>query len=285
MSDRMNDEIAVLEDGASDPGEHASPPKWAAVCETFVKQMLANRYLWLVFGCALYVNAQLTFIQWSTARHGAEQFDTLELMAHLLVVIESATVLISMLLLGAARAVVAGWQECYPSVKFPYLAYSCAIQIVIALHVLVQVVLLMYPHNYPQLRAEGIIIPLMLLQRAVLIYLVLTISLQIGWISRFYLRVPWSIAAICLLLAQVAFGYTITLQSLSRGYLTRLNSVFYYGYLPRYLPDFPDLRQANLFHNIQQPYFGAYLLIGISTAVILCGLWLPRAFSQRTVKR
>ena len=253
------------------------PPSWTAACEAFIKQLLANRFIWLVFFCALYVNAQLTYIQWATARHGAQQFDTLDLMSHLLVVIELATLACLMIGFAAAGHAAARWYKRFPKARFPYFAYAVAIQLVAALVMLVQLVFLLYPHNYPQLRAEGINIPLMLLQRALLIYLALSISTQLAWLVRMYTRLPWVPGAFFILAVQSGIGYGTTLLSLKHDALVRLNSVFYHGYLWRYLPQFPNLQHTNLFHNIQMPYLGAYIGIGLMASLILTALWLPRA--------
>lgn len=239
--------------------------------------MLANRYAWLLFCCALYINAQLTYIQWSTGRQGTEQFDTLELMSHLIAVMEAAALGITMLFISAAGPVVKRWGVEHPAAPFPYFAYAVAVQLSAAFFMLLHMLLLMFPHSYPQLRTEGIYIPVMLLQRVILIMIAISVSANFGWLLRFYTRIPWKATALAVMLAQLALGYGTTVLSLRYPVLVRLNSIFYYNELWRYIPNFPNLQHANLFHNIQLPYYAYYLSSGLLLVLLFTVLWLPRA--------
>jgi hypothetical protein len=256
-----------------------APSGWSASCEYFIKQFFGNRYIWLIFGCAVYLNGQLTFLQWSTARHGAEQFDTLELMSHLLVIIELAVLGQLMLMLGSTGQAIRHWREHYSQARFPYFAHACAAQLTAACLMLIQLLLLLYPHSYPQLLAEGINVPLMLMQRSFLIFLALCFSYNLGLLIRFYTRLPWQLCALVTAAVQLTLGYTVTIFSLRYDALVRLNSVFYYNELSHYIPAFPRLQHANLFHNIQMPYYGYYSLAVVVASLFLTALWLPRAIA------
>jgi hypothetical protein len=53
-------------------------------------------------------------------------------------------------------------------------------------------------------------------------------------------------------------GYGITYLSSTTETFRRLNDVFYYNQLWRYSDAIPKLERPEIFHNIEQPYFGYY---------------------------
>ncbi|GEM_PF-4932455 len=240
---------------------------------------LANRFLWLACALALYLIGQLSWVQWRTATQlGMPRFDTLELMSILMVIIEAALVLCALLLALATPRTREAWYKRYPHHGFSYIAGGVGGLLILLLMLVILLAPVLYLHRYPQLVEEAQVrVPLMMLQRGLLVGCAVLISYNLMLLLRHVLRFPWWLAGICGVGAHVAIGWYVTWLSFHYTTYERLNYVFYYNQLWRSLNWFPKLQRSWEFHNIQMPYF-AYFLGAASIAVLVTLLlWLPRA--------
>ncbi|MCH7472778.1 hypothetical protein IIA79_07500 [bacterium] len=240
---------------------------------------LGNRFIWLAAGLAWYMIGQLSFVQWRSAVRLAEglQFDTLELMAHLTAAIEAgllATALILALSTGRTRE---AWRRRFPGQPFSYIA-SCLASTLVLLPVagilLLPVIVL---HRYPELAAEGVSIPLMMLQRVLLLVLAVLITYNVVTILRLPLGLPRWLSAMLGLAFHIGLGYYVTFLSFTTEAYARLNDVFYYNQLWRYMEGFPNLQRPQVFHNIEMPYYAYFAAAGAVLWMFTLLLWLPKA--------
>ena len=242
---------------------------------------LANRFIWLVYALALYVLFQLSFIQWQSGtvfKH--ERFDTLQLAAHLMVTVEAALLLCAVLLAAGTPRVRQTWYGRFPESRFNYAASGLAADLCLVLLLALLLLPLLAAHSYPQLVEQGYNMPLMFMQRSVMLVFVLLTSFNVMQLLVLYLRLPWWLAAAGGACVHLLLGYAVTYFSFTTETLRRLNDVFYYNQLWQFIDVFPKLAREEVFANMQSggyAYFTYYSLAAIGMWLITTLLWLPRA--------
>lgn len=244
---------------------------FATAIERCAGLTLRNRYFWLAFGCSLYLSAQLNYAQYKWNR-----FETLELVAHLLVVLEAGLLACALITALSLPRMAEAWRARWPALRFsPALAGlggMLALLLPFALQLGPQLLL----HSYPGLAKEGVSIPLLLLQRGTLLLYAVWISYSLTLTLRYTLRAPAWLCAIGGLGGHWGLAGGVTWLSLHGEALRRLNDLFYVNQLWRYWDGFPKLTRPEVFFNMQADY-GDFLGWGALLAAILTLLWLPTA--------
>lgn len=250
-----------------------------AVLERTAGIQLHNRFLWLVCALALYLIAQLSFLQWQTGTQlGMPRFDTLDLMSLLMAIIEGALLLCALLLALGTPQARRSWRARHPQQPFSLVAAGVGGALILVLLLLIMLAPVLALHTYPDLAAEAQVrIPLMMLQRAMLVLCAVLIGYNFILLLRHMLRLPWWLAGILGLAAYWGLGYYVTYVSFHGRALERLNYVFYYNHLWQYFDWIPNLQLSAEFHNIQMPYYAYYLGAGAVAALVLMLLWIPSA--------
>jgi len=233
---------------------------------------LRNRFVWLVLVLALALIGQLSYMQLKFQR-----FDTLNLMSHLTVVIEAALVAIALICALATprtREAWYTWAVLRDGGHFSYFLSALAGNLTITCSLLLLLIPVLWLHRYPELltTVHPISIPLMMLQRGALLLAAVLVTYHVTLILRYYLRVPWALCALLGLVFHVTLGYLVTYLSFTTVGFQRLNDVFYYNQLWHYSDSIPKLQRDEVFHNIEQPYFGYYfgaLIIWALTLLLL----------------
>jgi hypothetical protein len=286
----MADKLDAEPTQADAPGREApaSPDRLGplAILERTAGIQLSNRLLWLVFALGLYALLHLSYLQWhSSTALQAPQFDTLELMALLMAVIEATLLLAALVLACATPATRTAWYRRHPHIHFSYIASGIAGAALLLLLLALLLAPVLFLHRYPELVTEaGMRIPLMMLQRALLVACTLLVSYNLMLLLHHVARLPLWLAGILGMAAQAGLGYATTSISYAHKDYERLNDVFYYNQLWRYFDWFPKLQARQVFHNIEMPYFGYYLGLAAIAAVFLMLLWLPRASTRTTTE-
>lgn len=232
---------------------------------------LRNRFFWLAFGCSLYLGAQLDFAQYKWDR-----FNTLELVAHLLVILEAGLLACALITALSFPRMAEAWRERWPGLRCsPALAGlggMLALLVPFALQLGPQLLL----HSYPGLAKEGVSIPLLLLQRGTLLLYAVWISYSLTLTLRYTLRAPAWLCAIGGLGCHWGLAWGVTWLSLHGEALRRLNDLFYVNQLWRYWDSFPKLTRPEVFFNMQADY-GVFLGWGVLLVAATTLLWLPTA--------
>jgi len=274
---------------ARDQDAPASPRRLSplTILERTAGIQLSNRGLWLVFALGLYALLHLSYLQWhSSTALNAPQFDTLELMALLMAVVEATLLLAALVLACATPAVRTAWYRRHPRIRFSYIASGIAGAAILILFLVLLLVPVLYLHRYPELAEQaGMHIPLMMLQRALLVACALLISYNLMLFLHHVTRLPLWLAGILGIAAQGGLGYAAAYVSFTNKAYERLNDVFYYNQLWRYWDWFPKLQAEQVFHNIEMPYFGYYLGLAAIAAIFLTLLWLPRASTRTSAEK
>jgi hypothetical protein len=243
---------------------------------------LHNRFLWLVCALALYLIGQLSFVQWQTGRQlGMPRFDTLDLMSLLMAIIEGGLFLCALLLALSTPQVRRSWLARNSQQAFSFVAAGVGGALILVLLLLVLLAPVLALHTYPELASEAMMhIPLMMLQRGMLVLSAVLIGYNFILLLRYVVRLPWWLAGMLGLAAYGAFGYSLTYASFHGKALERLNYVFYYNHLWKYFDWIPNLQLSSEFHNIQMPYYAYYLGAGAAAALVMMLLWIPGASIQ-----
>jgi len=261
------------------PAPQAKRPTPALlVLERTAGIQLNNRFIWLLAAVTMYLILQLSYIQWQTATQlGNPRFDTMDLVAILQAICEACLLICALVLVIATPRIREAWYRKYPTEKFSYIATGFGG--ILAL-ILLQAILLapiLFLHRYPELAAEGIRVPLMIMQRVVLVNCLLLASYNLMLVLRHVLRFPWWLAGILGALTHIGTGYYLTFLSNRYEALIRLNDVFIYNLLWQHFDKVPNLSTGEIFHNIQMPHLAYYLGTGSIIALFTLILWLPRA--------
>jgi len=258
-----------------------------AILERAAGIQLSNRWLWLIFALGLYALLHLSYLQWhSSTALQVPQFDTLELMALLMAVIEATLLLAALVLACATPATRTAWYRRHPHIRFSYIASGISGAAVLILILVLLLAPVLYLHRYPELVTEaGMRIPLMMLQRALLVACALLVSYNLMLLLHHVARLPLWLAGILGMAAQAGLGYAATYISYAYKDYERLNDVFYYNQLWRHFDWFPKLQAQQVFHNIEMPYFGYYVGLAAIAAVFLMLLWLPRASTRTAAEK
>jgi hypothetical protein len=239
---------------------------------------LRNRFIWLVVLLDLILIGQLSVMQ---ARY--QRFDTLQLMSHITVCIEAgllAVALICALATPRIREAWYAWSVPRDGGPFSYFGSALAGNLTVTLAMLTLLLPVLWLHRYPELLTaeHPISIPLMMLQRVALLLAAVLLTHNVLLILRYYLRVPWWLCAVLATAFHVGLGLGVTYLSYNRELLARLNDVFYYNQLWQYSDALPKgwLQRGELFHNIEQPYFGYYFTALVIWALTML-LLIPQA--------
>jgi hypothetical protein len=230
---------------------------------------LRNRFVWLVVILDLILIGQLSMMQ---ARY--QRFDTLQLMSHITVCLEAGLLAVALICALATPRVREAWyagaaaREAGP---FSYFGSALAGNLAITLALVVLLLPVLWLHRYPELLTieHPVSIPLMLLQRAALLLAAVLLTHNVLLILRYYLRAPWLLCALLAGAFHVGLGLGVTYLSYNNELLARLNDVFYYNQLWQYNDALPKgwLQRGELYHNIEQPYFGYFFSALILWAV------------------
>jgi hypothetical protein len=286
-TDKLDTETTQAE--AREQDAPASPRRLGplAILERTAGIQLSNRWLWLIFALGLYALLHLSYLQWhSSTALQAPQFDTLELMALLMAVNEATLLLAALVLVCATPTTRAAWYRRYPRIRFSYIASGIGGAALIVLFLVLLLAPVLYLHRYPELAEQaGMRIPLMMLQRALLVACALLISYNLMMLLHHVARLPLWLAGILGMAAQAGLGYAVTYISFTSKDYERLNDLFYYNQLWRYFDWFPKLQARQVFHNIEMPYFGYYVGLAAIVAVFLMLLWLPRASTRTSAEK
>ena len=237
--------------------------------------ILANRFVWLVLLLAWATVAQISYWQVLYPR-----FDTFELLAHISVILELAVVCMAALIIGSYQQVQAAWARRFSKYKFSMLYWALAGILCIVLLYAIMIAPVLYFHRYPELVEHDLRVPLMLLQRYLLVLLTVLFAYNLGLIFRLYFRFPWWLSAIAVVLCHVGAGYWVSWLSYTNEVYARLNDVFYYNMLAVRFEWFPALSQPVLFHNMELGFFNHYFSIAASVFGVSLLLWLPKAIAQ-----
>jgi hypothetical protein len=261
---------------APDPGSTTPAPRRIGAMdalEQLAALQLRNRYIWLVFFVASYLLLQLTWIQ---INH--ERFETFSLLALLMAIIEGGVLAIGLVLTAAVPWTQKAWDKHTNGAPFSLPLNALATMLCMSLGAILLSAPMLYFHRYPELLAKSEInIPMMLLQRLLLLAIAAAVAVNIAYLVRCYLRLPWAVCAFIGLIWHAGLGLGVTYLSFSYAPMTALNDVFFYNQLWEYLDWFPKLVTKDVFHNIGMPnlaYFaGGALVLWILTYM----LWMPRA--------
>jgi hypothetical protein len=197
-----------------------------------------------------------------------------------MLIAEVCLLLIAVMLAAGTPHSRRAWYQRFPELRFSYAAHGLAAQLCLVLLIVLLLVPLIAAHSYPQLAEQGYNMPLMFLQRSVMLMFSLLISFNLMQLIALYLRLPWWLAALGGGCAQLLLGYAVTYFSSTTEALRRLNDVFYYNQLWKYIDGFPKLQREEVFTNMQSgdlPYFTYYSLVAVGLWLITLLLWLPRA--------
>jgi hypothetical protein len=178
--------------------------------------------------------------------------------------------------LCAADAVQGGRAAVRPLMR-PRLTLGFAGGITLLITLAVELLPLLYFHQYPELAQDGVHVPLLLLQRGLLIALGALAAYHVMLGLSLQLRLPsWAGAPLTLAL----YGWaTLGLIRLSQdnSAFGRLNDLYYWNQLPAHLPDFPLLQTERWTHNMEPQWLGYYLLLFAGAAAATLVLWVPAA--------
>lgn len=259
----------------SQQSQSAKPLAGFSAIEKLAGIILSNRFIWVIL---LIAWASVAHISYWQVRY--PRFDTLELLSHLSVILEFALIIFVALILGGFPAVRLAWDKRYPAHRFSLV--FCGIAGVLCIVVLYALLIapVLYFHRYPELVEHDVRVPLMLLQRYMLVLLTALFSYNVGLVLRLYFRFPWSLSALFAVLSQIGVGYWVSWLSFTKENYARLNDVFYYNMLADRFEWFPALSQEMLFHNIEQAYFNHYFSIAAAVFVVSLLLWMPKAIAQ-----
>ena len=248
--------------------------------ERLIVLQLKNRFLWMLIGISALLILQLTMLK-INGEKGLSPYgpglSTFDLLATLMFIIEGATVGVMLLTLLAEPALKEAWEKRWPDRPFNRLAAglsSTPTQFIAALALLVPMI---YLHRYPELSAaQGISIPLTLLQRWLLAFLTIQVATNLTLVLRWFTPLPRWLCALGAMCLYWGFGYWLTLQSFVDDRFMRLNDVFFYNQLSRHISGFPELMRGNVTLDIHRDFQGWFLgLLGV--AVLTNLLWIPRA--------
>lgn len=239
---------------------------------------LRNRFVWLATALSLVLILQLSSMQSRFRR-----FDTLSLMSHIGVAIEAGLLAVAIICALATPRVRRAWYEwAIPrdAGRFSYFLSAIAGNLAVTLALLVLLIPVLWLHRYPELTAIEIPIrvPLMMLQRGALLLAAVLATHNVALMLRYYLRLAWWLAALLAIAFHIALGYGVTYLSYTTEAFRRLNDVFYYNQLWHYTDALPAgwLQRPDVFHNIEQPYFGYYFSALVVWALTLL-LLVPQA--------
>ncbi|MCC7479699.1 hypothetical protein IT575_14755 [bacterium] len=269
---------------ASDPPASASPEAAGnarlslfAQIEKLAALQFGNRYLWLALILGLYMLGQLSWWQYKYMR-----FNTLELLGHLTGVLHVTLIALALILVLATPATALAWARRYPGQNFSFVACGLSAPLVLTPFYLALVLPLLILHRYPDLsHAAGISVPLMLLQRGLLLVCMAVVLNNLVLALRHNLRWAWGLCGGIALAAYLWLCYYLTWLSYTTEFWRRINDLFYFNMLWRFFPTFPNLQRPEVFHNMQEmflPYLFSAVLLGVFSAL----LWLPRASYSST---
>lgn len=228
--------------------------------EQALKDRLVDRRVWLVTAGGMFVTLMLSLVQART-----EAFDTMQLMARLLLALEVTLLLIAWVLAAGAASTP------------PRATRGLAGGVVLLLQFAVLLLPMLALHSYPELAREGIRVQLMLLQHGLLLLLcaMTTYHLLLG--ARLQFKLPgWAAGPLVLGLYALA-SYSFAGLSKDNPVFSRLNDLFYWNQLWLHLPDFPQLQTEYWTYLIPISWFAYYLLLLIGAAVVSLVFWLPAA--------
>ncbi len=247
-----------------------------AQVEKLAALQFANRYLWLSVGLGIYMLGQLSWWQFKYMR-----FDTLELLGHLTGVLHACLIACALILALATPATALAWARRYPGQPFSFVANGLSAPLVLTPLYLVLVLPLLILHRYPDLaHAAGVSIPLMLLQRGLLLVCMCVVLYNLVLTLHHNLRWAWTLCAGLALAGYVWLCYYLTWLSYTTEFWRRINDLFYINQLWRYMPNFPNLQRPEVFHNMQQMFL-PYLFSAVVLGVLSTLLWLPRASTHK----
>jgi len=142
-------------------------------------------------------------------------------------------------------------------------------------------------HNYPGLAEANISIPLMLLQRLLIILLSVALSYNLILLLRYYARLPLWLAGCLGLSAQFGLGYWLTLLSHQSDRFAPYNDVFFYNQLWRHIDGFSKLSNETIFTQIDMIAnpsggalhvgYGLFAALALVAVIVTTLLWIPRA--------
>jgi hypothetical protein len=239
---------------------------------------LRNRFVWLAVILDLILIGQLSFMQ---ARY--QRFDTLQLLRHITVCLEAGLLAVAVICALATPRIRQAWYEwAVPrdAGRFSYFGSALAGNLVVTLAMVILLLPVLWLHRYPELLTaeQPVSIPLMMLQRAALLLAAVLLTHNVLLILRYYLRLPWTVCALFAIAFHIGVGLGVTYLSYTTEIFHRLNDVFYYNQLWQYSDALPKgwLQRPDIFHNIEQPYFGYYFTALIIWALTML-LLIPQA--------
>jgi hypothetical protein len=229
-----------------------------------LRHSLFDRRVWLLSGCGIFVVLTLSLVQARTAA-----FDTLQLTARLMLVLETT------LLLSAWLLAVSCIRERTAAVGLTPRGIAGAI--VLCLQFALMMLPLLVLHRYPDLLKEGINLPLMLLQQGVLLVPCLLIAYHLMLGTQIQLRFPAWLSGPLVLSLYAWASLTFTRMSQDSDVFRRLNDLFYWNQLWLHLPDFQQLQTDYWTHRIEGSWFVYYLLLLTGLTLLSLVFWLPAA--------
>jgi hypothetical protein len=248
--------------------------------ERMIVLQFNNRFIWLTLLLAGLMLAHLTIVQ-INALQGLSPYgnglSTFDLLASLMLIIESATLAVMLLSILGEDALRQAWLQRWPTRRFNHVAAgmsSMPTQLVAALILMLPT---LYMHRYPELSAaQNISIPLTLLQRFLLLFLAIQLCTNLILILRWFTPLPRWLAALFGLCGYWALGYWMTVMSFTSERFMRLNDVFFYNQLWKHIDGYPDLMRSRVTLDINRDFLGFFMwmLLAVSITTLL---WLPRA--------
>ena len=248
--------------------------------ERMIVLQFGNRFIWLTVLLAGLLIGHLTVLQ-IHALNGDTTYgsglSTFDLLASLMLVIETATIIIMLLSLLSEDALQRAWTTRWPKRPFSHLAAGLSSMPTQLLAALLLLLPTLYLHRYPELSAaQNISIPLTLLQRFLLVFLTIQLCANLTLILRWFTPLPRWVCALLALCGYWGLGYTLTVQSYVNDRFMRLNDVFYYNQLWKHIPSYPELMRDRVTLDINRDYLGFFLWL-FAVVCFTSLLWLPRA--------
>jgi hypothetical protein len=265
------------------PAAAAPPaPGIAAALERALLQHLRCGLFWVVTACGLYVTLTLALLQ--TRHPEAFKEHPLSPVSRVLLVVEGALLVTALLMAQVASRPAADGAG--PPQRRLYSALAGGVMVLLQFALLITPLLVIY--NSPELAAKGIAVPLMMLQRGVLLCMCALAAYHLLLALQLQLRLPAALAFAAVLALYLWGSYELVRLSLGSATFSQLNDVFYWNQLPLHIDTLPRLGTERIVDRIDQAHFGYYASLGLVGCIVTLLLWIPgamRADSRETRRK
>jgi hypothetical protein len=246
---------------------------FAGTVERALLQRLRYGLFWVIAGGGLYVTCTLALVQ---SRHPeAFQAHPLAPVARVILVVEAVLVLTALLMAQLASRPMHPASTALPEPG--HLAAALAGGVMLLLQFAVQTTPLLLLYWSPALAQKGLNLPLMMLQRGLVLCLCAVLAYHLLLALRLQLKLPMLVAFPVVLALYLWGTYGLVKLSLASAAAAQLNDVFYWNQLPLHLDFLPRLGTEHIVGKVEPQFLAYYLTLGL----IACGatliLWVPAA--------